>query len=118
MGIKVLDKIKLGVVFGEDLKTLFSICKSEGSALPAVNCVGTDSVNAVLKQQKKQALQSLYSFRMVGANFAGKSIPVTGEVGAIIGSISGAQHIHLVAEYYGVPVVVHTDHCAKKLLPW
>jgi fructose-bisphosphate aldolase class II len=119
MGIKVLDKIKPGVVFGEDLKTLFSICKSEGFALPAVNCVGTDSVNAVLEAARKAGSPVIIQFSNGGGKFfAGKAIPVEGEKGAILGSISGAQHIHLVAEHYGVPVVVHTDHCAKKLLPW
>ncbi|MCP5503371.1 MAG: class II fructose-bisphosphate aldolase [Leptospiraceae bacterium] len=119
MGNKVLDKIKPGVVHGEDLKTLISICKSEGFAIPAVNCVGTDSVNAVLEAAREAKSPVIVQFSNGGGKFfAGKNIPAVGEEAAIIGSISGAQHIHLVAEKYGVPVVVHTDHCAKKLLPW
>ncbi|MCB1144001.1 MAG: class II fructose-bisphosphate aldolase [Leptospiraceae bacterium] len=119
MGNKVLDKIKPGVVFGEDLKTLFSICKSEGFALPAVNCVGTDSINSVLEAAKKAGSPVIVQFSNGGGKFlAGKANPSEGEKGAVLGSISGAQHLHLIAESYGVPVVAHTDHCAKKLLPW
>ncbi|MEM7181509.1 MAG: class II fructose-bisphosphate aldolase [Spirochaetota bacterium] len=119
MGIKVLEKIKPGVVYGEDLQTLFSICKSEGFALPAVNCVGTDSVNAVLEAAKTANSPVIIQFSHGGCKFfAGKGIPSEGEQAAVLGGISGAQHVHLMAEQYGVPVIVHTDHCAKKLLPW
>lgn len=119
MGIKVLDKIKPGVVYGEDLKTLFAICKSEGFALPAVNCVGTDSVNAVLEAAQKANSPVIIQFSNGGAKFvAGKGFAGEGQEAAVIGSVSGALHIHTMAEKYGVPVVVHTDHCAKKLLPW
>jgi fructose-bisphosphate aldolase, class II len=119
MATKVLDKIKPGVVFGEDLKTLFSICKSEGFALPAVNCIGTNSVNAVLETARKVKSPVIIQFSNGGAKFyGGKNLSAEGEKGAIIGSVAGAHHVHLLAEAYGVPVVLHTDHCAKKLLPW
>ncbi len=119
MAIKVLDKIKPGVVFGEDLKTLFSICKSEGFALPAVNCIGTNSVNAVLETARKVKSPVIIQFSNGGAKFyGGKNSSAEGEKGAILGSIAGALHVHLLAEAYGVPVILHTDHCAKKLLPW
>lgn len=116
---KVLDKIKPGVVWGEDLKTLFAICKEEGFALPAVNCVGTNSVNAVLETAAKVGSPVMIQFSNGGGAFvAGKGFKGEGQEAAVLGSISGAQHVHLMAEKYGVPVVLHTDHCAKKLLPW
>ncbi|MCB1192892.1 MAG: class II fructose-bisphosphate aldolase [Leptospiraceae bacterium] len=119
MGIKVLEKMKPGVIFGDDLKTLFNICKSEGFALPAVNCVGTDTVNAVLEAARKVNSPVMIQFSNGGAKFyAGKSMPGEGQIGSIKGSIAGAYHVQLLAEQYGVPVVLHTDHCAKKLLPW
>lgn len=115
----VLDKIKPGVVYGEDLRTLFDICKKEGFALPAVNVVGSDSVNAVLEAAAKVKSPVMIQFSNGGGQFyAGKGIPVEGHEKGILGTISGAQHVHLMAEKYGIPVVLHTDHCAKKLLPW
>jgi fructose-bisphosphate aldolase class II len=115
----VLDKIKPGVVYGEDLKTLFAICKKEGFALPAVNCVGSDSVNAVIEAAAKVKSPVMIQFSNGGGTFyAGKGLKLDGQEAAVAGSISGAQHVHLMAEKYGVPVVLHTDHCAKKLLPW
>ncbi len=115
----VLDKIKPGVVFGKDLKTLFDICKKEGFALPAVNVVGSDSVNAVLEAAAKVKSPVMIQFSNGGGQFyAGKGLAAEGQEKAIAGSVSGAQHVHLMAEKYGVPVVLHTDHCAKKLLPW
>jgi len=115
----VLDHIKPGVVYGDDLKTLFDICKKEGFALPAVNCVGTDSVNAVIEAAAKVKSPVMIQFSNGGAAFyAGKGLKLDGQEAQILGAISGAQHVHLVAEKYGVPVVLHTDHCAKKLLPW
>jgi len=116
---KVLDSIKPGVVYGKDLKKLFEICKQEGFALPAVNCIGTDSVNAVLEAAKKVNSPVMIQASNGGGSFlAGKGVGLGGQDAAILGSISMAQHVHLMAEKYGVPVVLHTDHCAKKLLPW
>jgi len=115
----VLDQIKPGVVYGKDLKTLFDICKKEGFALPAVNCLGTDSVNTVLEAAAKVKSPVMIQFSNGGATFyAGKSLKLDGQGTAVLGAVSGAQHVHLLAEKYGVPVVLHTDHCAKKLLPW
>ena len=115
----ILDKIKPGVVYGEDLKTLFDICKKEGFALPAVNVVGSDSVNAVLEAAAKVKSPVMIQFSNGGGQFyAGKGLTAEGQEKAIAGSILGAQHVHLMAEKYGIPVVLHTDHCAKKLLPW
>ncbi len=116
---KVLDAIKAGVVSGEDLAKLFAIAKEEGFAIPAVNCVGSDSVNAVMEAAAVVKSPVIIQFSNGGGQFyAGKGLKCEGEEQAILGSIAGARHVHLLAEKYGVPVVLHTDHCAKKLLPW
>ena len=117
--MSVLDRIKPGVVFGKDLQTLFEICKEEGFAMPAVNCVGSDSVNGVLEAAAKVKSPVMIQFSNGGAAFyAGKGLKLEGHEAAIAGGIAGAKHVHLMAEKYGIPVVLHTDHCAKKLLPW
>ncbi|MBI9099130.1 MAG: class II fructose-bisphosphate aldolase [Spirochaetaceae bacterium] len=117
--MSVLDRIKPGVVFGKDLQTLFEICKEEGFAMPAVNCVGSDSVNGVLEAAAKVKSPVMIQFSNGGAAFyAGKGLKLEGHEAAIAGAIAGAKHVHLLAEKYGIPVVLHTDHCAKKLLPW
>jgi fructose-bisphosphate aldolase class II len=115
MATKVLDVVKPGVLFGDDVTKVFEICKENGFALPAVNCVGNDSINAVLEAAAKVNSPVIIQFSNGGASFvAGKGL----KNGAVIGSISAAQHVHLMAEAYGVPVILHTDHAAKKLLPW
>ena len=119
MSQKVLDYIKPGVVYGDDLKKLFEICKSEGFALPAVNCVNTESVNGVLEAAAKVNSPVMIQFSNGGATFyAGKGLKPTEGRADVLGAIAGAHHVHQMAEAYGVPVVLHTDHCAKKLLPW
>lgn len=116
---KVLDVIKPGVVTGEDLQKLFAICQEHNFALPAVNCVGSDSVNAVMEAAAKYRSPVIVQFSNGGAQFiAGKGLDADALYKAALGSIVGAQQVHLLAEKYGVPVVLHTDHCAKKLLPW
>ncbi len=116
---KVLDVIKPGVVTGEDLKKLFEIAKAGEYALPAVNVVGTNSVNAVIEAAMVVNSPVIIQFSNGGAQFyAGKGMPNDNQQASIIGAISGAKHVHHVAERYGVPVVLHTDHAAKKLLPW
>jgi len=119
MSMRILERIKSGVVFGEDLQTLFAIAKEEGFALPAVNVVNTDSVNAVLEAAKIVNSPVILQFSNGGASYyAGKGLSNENEKAAILGAISGAKHIHLVAEAYGIPVILHTDHAARKLLPW
>jgi len=119
MAQKVLDVIKPGVVWGKDLMELFRIAKENGFAMPAVNVVGTDSVNAVLEAAKVVNSPVMIQFSNGGGQFyAGKGLPNEKQEASIAGSISGAMHIHQIAEMYGVPVIVHTDHAAKKLLPW
>ncbi len=116
---KVLDHVKPGVLFGDDVQKVFEIAKAEGFALPAVNVVGTDSINAVLEAAKKANSPVIIQFSNGGGSYmAGKALSNDGEKSAILGTISGAQHVHLVAEAYGIPVILHTDHAAKKLLPW
>ncbi|MBN2767598.1 MAG: class II fructose-bisphosphate aldolase [Campylobacterales bacterium] len=113
----VLDKISAGVVSGDNLTMLFDIAKSKGYAIPAVNVVGTDSVNAALEAAKRVNSPIIIQFSNGGGAFwGGKSLP--SDRAAVLGSIAGAQHVHILAEAYGVPVVLHTDHAAKKLLPW
>ncbi len=111
--------IKPGVVTGEDLSNLLRHANENNYALPAVNVVGTNSVNAVMETAKAVNSPVIIQFSNGGGIFyAGKSISNEGQRAAIAGSISGAMHVHQMAGIYGVPVVLHTDHCAKKLLPW
>ena len=116
---KILDLVKPGVVFGDDVKKIFATAKKEGFALPAVNVVGTNSICSVLEAASKAKSPVIIQFSNGGAAFvAGKAIPSTGQNGAILGAIAGAKLVHTIAEAYGVPVILHTDHAAKKLLPW
>jgi fructose-bisphosphate aldolase class II len=119
MSDKILDVVKPGVISGNDVKKVFEIARKNHFALPAVNVVGTGSVNAVLEVARKVNSPVIIQFSNGGAAFyAGKGLSNENERAAIAGAVSGAQHIHLLAEMYGVPVILHTDHAAKKLLPW
>lgn len=116
---KILDKVKPGVVYGKDLQEIFKIAKEDKFALPAVNVVGTDSLNAVMEAAKTVNSPVMVQFSNGGGVFyAGKSLSNDNQAAAIQGAISGAMHVHQMAQMYGIPVVVHTDHAAKKLLPW
>lgn len=111
--------IKPGVATGKEVQEIFSYAKKKGFALPAVNVVGSDSVNAVMETAAAVNSPVIIQFSNGGAQFnAGKGLSNTDEKAAILGAIAGAKHIHLLAEAYGVPVILHTDHAAKKLLPW
>jgi len=119
MSDKVLQKVAPGVVTGNDVQEVFRIAKANKFALPAVNVVGTDSINAILQAAKEVNSPVIIQFSNGGAHFyAGKFLSNEGEQAAIAGAVSGAKHIHAMATLYGVPVLVHTDHAAKKLLPW
>lgn len=108
-----------GVIFGDDLQALFDYANKNDFAIPAVNAVGTNSVNAILETAKLVKSPVIVQFSNGGAHFfAGQGLPKENQTGAIAGAISGALHVHNVAEYYGIPVILHTDHAAKKLLPW
>jgi fructose-bisphosphate aldolase class II len=116
MGL-ILDQIKPGVVTGEDLNTLYRIAKENNFAIPAVNVVGTNSLNAVLETAVHVNSPVIIQLSHGGASFyAGKALDPF--EGAILGAISAAKHVHMMAEAYGIPVILHTDHAAKKLLPW
>ncbi|MCK9401621.1 MAG: class II fructose-bisphosphate aldolase [Bacteroidales bacterium] len=119
MSTRVLDHVKPGVITGDDVKKIFELAKANQFALPAVNVVSTNSVNAVLEAAKTVNSPVIIQFSNGGAAFyAGKGLSNEQEKSAIAGAIAGALHIHLLAEMYGVPVILHTDHAAKKLLPW
>ena len=119
MAQKISDVVKPGVVTGEDVQKVFAICKAGGFALPGVNVISTDSINAVLEAAAKANSAVIIQFSNGGAQFvAGKGLKAEGQTANILGAISGAKHVHLMAEHYGVPVILHTDHAAKKLLPW
>jgi len=110
--------LKPGVVTGEDYKTLLKAAKEGGYALPAVNTVGTNSVNAVLEAAAKNKADVIIQFsNSAGQFYAGKSLEDAFEA-KVIGSVSAAHHIHLMAEKYGICVVLHTDHANKGLIPW
>ena len=116
---KVFDVIKPGVVAGNDLQKLFSIAKENQFAMPAVNVVGSNSVNAVMEAAHVVNSPVIIQFSNGGGIFyAGKSLSNDAQKAAIAGSVVGAMNIHHLAGLYNVPVVVHTDHAAKKLLPW
>lgn len=116
MAEKILDAVKPGVLYGDDVQKVFEIAKKNRFALPAVNCVNTESVNAVLEAAALVKSPVIIQFSNGGATFfAGKGCPADAKV---LGAVSGAQHVHRMAEAYGVPVILHTDHAAKKLLPW
>jgi fructose-bisphosphate aldolase class II len=116
---KILDVVKPGVVTGADVQKIFAIAKENNFALPAVNVISTDSINAVLEAAAQAKSAVIIQFSNGGAQFvAGKGLKLEGQQSNILGAISGAKHVHTVAEHYGVPVILHTDHAAKKLLPW
>ncbi|OCG48655.1 class II fructose-bisphosphate aldolase [Gilliamella sp. Choc5-1] len=119
MSTKISDVVKPGVVTGDDVQKVFQIARENNFAIPAVNCVDTNTINAVIETAAKVGSPVIVQFSNGGAQFiAGKGLKLEGQECAILGAISGAKHVHLMAEKYGVPVIVHTDHCAKKLLPW
>lgn len=117
--MKVLDVVKPGVITGDDVQKVFKIAQEEDFALPAVNVVGTNSVNAVLEAAAAVNSPVIIQFSNGGASFyAGKGLKMDGQEAAVLGAVSGAKHIHILAEAYNVPVILHTDHAARKLLPW
>lgn len=112
-------RFKPGVVFGQEMDDLLRYANENDFALPAVNVVGTNSINAVLETAREVNSPVMIQFSNGGAQFfAGKSLSNDNERAAIAGGISGAQHVHNMAKEYGVPVILHTDHAAKKLIPW
>lgn len=119
MSEKISSKVAPGVATGDSLQEIFRIAKTQQFAIPAVNVTGTNTVNGVMESAREAGSPVIIQFSNGGAAFyAGKGLSNNGEKAAIIGGVAGALHVHAVAEYYGIPVVLHTDHAAKKLLPW
>ncbi|HRO07303.1 MAG TPA: class II fructose-bisphosphate aldolase [Saprospiraceae bacterium] len=114
-----VSRFRPGVLFGDEVTELLDYANQNKFAMPAVNVIGTNTVNAALEAARAVNSPIIIQFSNGGASFfAGKSLSNDNQQSAIIGGVSGALHVHNVAKAYGVPVILHTDHCAKKLLPW
>ena len=114
-----MSSIKPGVATGNEVQEIFKLAKSKEFALPAVNVISSSSINAVLETAKELNAPVIIQFSNGGAVFnAGKGLDNENQSAAIAGAIAGAKHVHTMSKAYGVPVILHTDHCAKKLLPW
>ena len=112
-------KFRPGVLHGQEVQDLLDFANDKNFALPAVNVVGTNTVNAALETAREVNSPIIIQFSNGGAHFfAGKGLSNEGEKAAVLGAVSGAMHVHQMAEAYGVTVILHTDHAAKKLLPW
>jgi len=119
MSEKIFDKVKAGVVSGNEAQEIFRIAKENNFALPAVNVVNSGSVISVLEAAREVNSSVIVQFSSGGAAFyTGKGLSDEGFKASAAGAIAGAKFIHEVAGLYGIPVIVHTDHAAKKLLPW
>ncbi|WP_343182430.1 class II fructose-bisphosphate aldolase [Buchnera aphidicola] len=116
----ILDIIKPGIIFGEDIKKLFNIAKEKKFAIPAINCTSIDTINAVLETADRVRSPVIIQFSYTGCIYmAGKNIKNTpNHIKATLGAISAAHHVHLVAKKYNIPVILHTDHCHRNILPW
>ncbi len=113
------EKIQPGVLSGQEVQELFKIAKENNFAIPAVNIIGSHSANAVLEAAAKANSPVIIQLSSGGAQFyAGKSLNNENNDAQIMGGIAGAIHVNMLAEVYGVPVILHTDHASKKLLPW
>ena len=111
--------IKPGVAVGKQVQEIFQYAKQKGFALPAANVVNSDTINCVLETAAELNSPVIIQFSNGGAQFlAGKGLSNENQRAAILGAISGAKQVHQLAEAYGATVILHTDHCAKKLLPW
>jgi len=112
-------KLKPGIVYGQALQDLFAYAKEKGFAIPAVNVIGSNTINASLETARDMKAPVIIQFSNGGAYFnAGKGLSNENQQASIAGAVAGAKHIHDLAELYGIPVIIHTDHAAKKLLPW
>jgi fructose-bisphosphate aldolase class II len=113
------QKIKSGVATGDTVQEIFRLAKEKSFALPAANVISSSTINAVIEAAKELNAPVIVQFSNGGAHFnAGKGLSNEGQKAAIAGAIAGAKHVHIMAKAYDVPVILHTDHCAKKLLPW
>lgn len=111
--------IKPGVATGNTVQEIFKLAKAKGFAIPGVNVSGSNTINGVLETARDLNSPVIIQFSNGGAQFnAGKGLSNENQKAAIAGAMAGAKHVHLLAKAYEVPVILHTDHCAKKLLPW
>ena len=114
-----MSKFKRGVISGKELRKVFNDAKENNYALPAVNVTNTSTVNSVLETAAKLNSPVIVQFSSGGCQFfSGKGLSNKDHQSAIAGGISGAMHVHQMAEMYGVTAILHTDHCARKILPW
>ncbi len=119
MATTTATRFRTGVLYGDEVTELFNYANENDFALPAVNVVGTNSVNAVLETAREVNSPVIIQFSNGGSSFfAGKGLSNDNHQASILGGISGAMHVHTMAKAYGVTVILHTDHCAKKILPW
>ena len=119
MSQKLFDIVQPGVVTGDDVQKIFTHAKENNYAIPAINVVSTNSVNAAMEAAKLANSPIIIQLSNGGASFyAGKGLSNEDQEAAIAGAVCAAQHVHQLAASYGVPVILHTDHAAKKLLPW
>lgn len=115
----VLDVCSPGVVTGEKLYALLKYAQEHKFAIPSVNCTSSSTINAALECARDVKSPIMIQFSNGGGAFyAGKGLSNEGQKASVLGSVAGALHVRAMAEHYGVPVVLHSDHCAKKLLPW
>ena len=116
---RTMSQFPSGVLTGQQISEVWAHAKTHRYALPAVNVIGSNSINAVLETAKSVNAPVIIQFSNGGAKFnAGKSLSLEDQQAAVLGSVAGAHHVRTLAEAYGVPVILHTDHCARKLLPW
>lgn len=114
-----MTKFRKGVLYGDEVTELFNYANDNDFAIPGVNVIGSDSINATLQTAKDVNSPVIIQFSNGGASFvAGKGLSNDGQNASILGAIAGAHHVKTLAEAYGVSVILHTDHCAKKILPW
>ena len=116
---RTMSQFPSGVLTGQQISEVWAHAKTHRYALPAVNVIGSNCINAVLETAKSINAPVIIQFSNGGAKFnAGKSLSLDDQQAAVLGSVAGAHHARTLAEAYGVPVILHTDHCARKLLPW
>jgi len=118
---KILNFVKTGIIFGKDIERLFSLAKKHQFAIPAINCVSIDSINAVLESANNCRSPIIIQFSHGGSSFlSGLGIKNSTNIHkrSVIGAIIGAKYVHSIAKYYKIPIILHTDHCNKTNLPW